>query len=241
MFRALTRSNTQSSGRRLDPHGDCFNRVQRKKIIGNLSQFPTISDAKRQVENLREMINAQQGRPGKTTVGDAWGHFQLHELGEDAQVERSPTTIYRYEQLFKVNILPHWKDVALEDVKAVQVEKWLKSLPYPYVHRPTPSAPVPRGPVRSHTLQTEIVKAPVVAAGHSSVSADHFGWLAFIARPLYLALQFLHGHGVGNWGWDIIVLTAMFNMVAVRPRILSMKSSLKMMPIQPKVDAIKQR
>ena len=112
---------------------------------------------------------------------------------------------------------------------------------YPYVHRPTPSAPVPRGPVRSHTLQTEIVKAPVVAAGHSSVSADHFGWLAFIARPLYLALQFLHGHGVGNWGWDIIVLTAMFNMVAVRPRILSMKSSLKMMPIQPKVDAIKQR
>lgn len=109
---------------------DDANRVQRKQIIGNLSQFPTISDAKRQVENLREMINAQQCRPGKTTVGDAWGHFQLHELGEDAQVERSPTTIYRYEQLFKVNILPHWKDVALEDVKAVHVEKWLKSLPY---------------------------------------------------------------------------------------------------------------
>jgi integrase len=109
---------------------DDGNRVQRKQIVGNVAQFPTVSAAKREVENLRAKINAVNDRPGKTTVADAWGHFQLHELGDDAQIERSPTTIDRYEQLFKVNILPHWKDVALEDVKAIQVEKWLKSLPY---------------------------------------------------------------------------------------------------------------
>lgn len=83
--------------------------------------------------------------------------------------------------------------------------------------------------------------AQVVAGGHSMVSAEHFGWLSFIAKPLYLALRFLHGHGIRNWGWDIIVLTVVFNGVTAWPRVMSIKSSLKMMRMQPKVDAIKKR
>jgi len=113
--------------RELDDDG---NRVQRKQVIGNLTQFPTVSDAKREVENLRALINGQHDRPGKMTVSELWGHFQVNELGEGAQVERSPTTVNRYMQILKTNILPDWKDVALEDVKAVHVEKWLKSLSY---------------------------------------------------------------------------------------------------------------
>jgi len=96
--------------------------------------------------------------------------------------------------------------------------------------------------MQSQTPQPEIVKAPILAAGgHSIASPDNFGWLAFIAKPLYLALRFLYGHGVGNWGWAIIVLTVMFNLLTLWPRVLSTKSSLKMMRIQPKVDAIKKR
>lgn len=90
--------------------------------------------------------------------------------------------------------------------------------------------------------QPKTLKAPLLAVGgHSIAAPDDFGWLAFIARPLYLALRFLYGHGVGNWGWAIIVLTVIFNMVTLWPRVLSAKSSLKMMRIQPKVDAIKER
>ena len=48
-------------------------------------------------------------------------------------------------------------------------------------------------------------------------------------------------HGIGNWGWTIIVFTAIFNILTFWPRILSMKSSLKMMCIQPKIDALKRR
>ena len=101
-------------------------RVQRKKTIGDVNRYPKLADAKRAVENLRAEINAQQERVGKTTVADAWGHFQLHEL-RDPDVDRSPTTVKSYLDYFKVQILPQW-DVPLDEVKSVAVEKWLRSL-----------------------------------------------------------------------------------------------------------------
>jgi YidC/Oxa1 family membrane protein insertase len=68
-----------------------------------------------------------------------------------------------------------------------------------------------------------------------------FGWLTIIAKPLYLALRYLDEHGVGNWGWAIIVVTVIFNLLMLPTRFMMMKSSLKMMRIQPKVEALKKR
>jgi YidC/Oxa1 family membrane protein insertase len=71
-----------------------------------------------------------------------------------------------------------------------------------------------------------------------------FGWLTIIAKPLYLALRYLRGllgPGVYNWGWAIIIVTVIFNLLMLPTRFMMMKSSLKMMRIQPKVEAIKQR
>jgi YidC/Oxa1 family membrane protein insertase len=113
---------------------------------------------------------------------------------------------------------------------------------YQYVHRPLPPTPTPAGQIRSQTILADSAKSPVAAVGgHSVASPVSFGSLTFIAKPLYLALRFLHGHGIGNWGWAIIALTVIFNMLTFWPRIMSMKSSLKMMRIQPKVDALKKR
>jgi len=77
--------------------------------------------------------------------------------------------------------------------------------------------------------------------GQSLEPLIQYGWLTVIAKPLYLALRFLVEHGVNNWGWSIIIVTIIFNVVLLPTRVLMMKSSLKMMRIQPKVDAIKQR
>jgi YidC/Oxa1 family membrane protein insertase len=66
-------------------------------------------------------------------------------------------------------------------------------------------------------------------------------WLGVIAKPLFLALRFLYEHGVPNWGWDIIILTVLFNMLMLPTRLMMMKNSLKMMRIQHKVDAIKRK
>jgi YidC/Oxa1 family membrane protein insertase len=79
------------------------------------------------------------------------------------------------------------------------------------------------------------------ADGQSLESLIQFGWLTVIAKPLYLALRFLYEHGVGNWGWAIIVVTVIFNLLMLPTRFMMMKSSLKMMRIQPKVEALKKR
>jgi YidC/Oxa1 family membrane protein insertase len=68
-----------------------------------------------------------------------------------------------------------------------------------------------------------------------------FGFWAFIAKPLYIILRFMVSHGVSNWGWAIIAFTAIFTIVLLPSRIWMTKSQLKMMRIQPKVDAIKNR
>jgi YidC/Oxa1 family membrane protein insertase len=71
-----------------------------------------------------------------------------------------------------------------------------------------------------------------------------FGMWTILAKPLYLALRFLvqiMGTGVYNWGWAIIIFTAVFNFALLPTRFMAMKSSLKMMRIQPKVDALKRR
>ena len=68
-----------------------------------------------------------------------------------------------------------------------------------------------------------------------------FGWMTVLATPLYWVLRFLNEHGIPNWGWDIIIVTVIFNLLMLPTRLMMMKSSLKMMRIQPKVDALKKR
>lgn len=77
--------------------------------------------------------------------------------------------------------------------------------------------------------------------GPSLRSLIQYGWLSIICGPLFWCLRFLYEHGIPNWGWDIIILTAIFNLAMLPTRIGMMKSSLKMQRIQPKVDAIKRK
>jgi YidC/Oxa1 family membrane protein insertase len=82
------------------------------------------------------------------------------------------------------------------------------------------------------------------ATGQNLEPLIQFGWLTVIAKPLYLALRYLRdlmGPGAYNWGWAIIVVTVIFNLLMLPTRFMMMRSSLKMMRIQPKVDAIKRR
>jgi YidC/Oxa1 family membrane protein insertase len=80
--------------------------------------------------------------------------------------------------------------------------------------------------------------------GESLASMIQYGWWGIIAKPLYLALRALHnmmGPGINNWGWAIIIITVIFNLVLLPTRIWTMKSSLKMMRIQPRLDALKKK
>jgi YidC/Oxa1 family membrane protein insertase len=80
--------------------------------------------------------------------------------------------------------------------------------------------------------------------GEALSSLIQYGWWGLIAKPLYLALRALRnvlGSGQYNWGWAIIIVTVIFNLVLLPTRIWTMKSSLKMMRIQPRLDGIKKK
>ena len=78
-------------------------------------------------------------------------------------------------------------------------------------------------------------------SGQSLQPLIQFGWMTILATPLYWVLRYLNEHGVPNWGWDIIIVTVVFNLQMLPTRLMMMKSSLKMMRIQPKVDALKKK
>jgi YidC/Oxa1 family membrane protein insertase len=70
----------------------------------------------------------------------------------------------------------------------------------------------------------------------------NFGsYLGLLAKPLFLALRWIHEHIVSNWGWAILVLTLVINLAMLPTRIQMMKSALKMQRIQPEMNAIKEK
>jgi YidC/Oxa1 family membrane protein insertase len=71
-------------------------------------------------------------------------------------------------------------------------------------------------------------------------SLVQFGWFEFVADPLFHALKWLHKY-VPNWGWAIVLLTLVINMVLFPLRISSYRTTLKMQRVGPEVKAIQER
>jgi YidC/Oxa1 family membrane protein insertase len=68
-----------------------------------------------------------------------------------------------------------------------------------------------------------------------------FGFFGPIGKYLFLSLQFIHAHITHNWGWSIVLLTVLINLLILPLRVKTMQSGLKMQRIQPQMDAIKER
>jgi YidC/Oxa1 family membrane protein insertase len=68
----------------------------------------------------------------------------------------------------------------------------------------------------------------------------NFGWMEFIADPLFHMLKWLHKY-IPNWGWDIVVLTLVINMALFPLRISSYKTTMKMQRVGPEIKAIQER
>lgn len=67
-----------------------------------------------------------------------------------------------------------------------------------------------------------------------------FGWLGWLVVPLHRSLTWVHGY-VGNWGWAIIILTILVNVMIFPLRHKSVVSMRKMQEVQPEMKAIQER
>ena len=65
----------------------------------------------------------------------------------------------------------------------------------------------------------------------------NFGWLEIIADPLFHGLKWIHNY-VPNWGWSIVVLTLVINMLLFPLRISGYRTTLKMQRVAPEIKQI---
>jgi YidC/Oxa1 family membrane protein insertase len=65
-----------------------------------------------------------------------------------------------------------------------------------------------------------------------------FGWLSFLAKPLFLIVNWFNSAFVHNFGWSIVVVTIVINSILFPLRLSNMKSMKKMQALKPQIDII---
>ncbi len=156
--------------------------------------------------------------PGKTFAGIADRYFAVAFLPPS----ETPGTLLE-TRYWKV-----WDTVRVEDKD--------QSEPVPEVAVDTNSQPMAlrvfAGPKDYDDLKA--IHPPL----HSLVQ---FGeWLGIIADPLFHGLKWLHTY-IPSWGWAIVALTLIVNMVLFPLRISSYKTTIKMQRVGPEIKQIQEK
>lgn len=117
-------------------------RKRRATIIGSVEEYPTESDAQAAADGLRLNINdpTRRGANKDITVETLVNHYSEHELPDifhkndpaahvsDDDQRKTFSTQHTYDGYLRKWILPRWRSYKLSEVKAVEVEQWLKRL-----------------------------------------------------------------------------------------------------------------
>jgi YidC/Oxa1 family membrane protein insertase len=88
-------------------------------------------------------------------------------------------------------------------------------------------------------LGPKIIDRLEVAADRLDLTVD-YGWLFFIAYPLFLLLDFLHGL-VANWGIAIILVTVVVKALFFKLSAASYRSMANMRRVAPKLQSLKEQ
>lgn len=115
---------------RWSENGPNRKRTHHKKVIGTVEQFADEHSARRAVVGLITEINADPGipNPRAITIAELCDHFEQRELAEQ-NVWRSHATKKIYQAYLNRWIRPHWQRYTLTEVRTIQVETWLRTLP----------------------------------------------------------------------------------------------------------------
>jgi YidC/Oxa1 family membrane protein insertase len=107
----------------------------------------------------------------------------------------------------------------------------------------TPDANVPSGATGSVALTLYAgpkVQERLKALAPNLERTVDYGWLWFIAEPLFWLLTHIHGF-IGNWGFSIIILTMLIKLAFFHLSATSYKSMARMRKLQPRVMDLRDR
>ncbi len=104
-------------------------RIHRRIVLGTADELRSIASARKMAVGLRREININDVRIRRESIklADLWRHFQQRELA-DRNPRISYSTKKAYAGYLEKLIDPRWGEYRLLDVRAVEVESWLKSL-----------------------------------------------------------------------------------------------------------------
>jgi len=104
-------------------------RIHRRIVVGTAEELRSIASARKKVVGLRHEINLHsiRIRTESITLADLSRHYRQREPG-DRNPRISYSTKKAYAWYLEKWIDPRWGEYTLADVRAVEVESWLKSL-----------------------------------------------------------------------------------------------------------------
>jgi YidC/Oxa1 family membrane protein insertase len=100
-------------------------------------------------------------------------------------------------------------------------------------------------PGDSHTFSGTLWIGPKLQEALSELAPGldltvDYGWLAFLAQPMWWVLEWIHDI-VGNWGWAIIIFTILIKLVFFKLSETSYRSMANMRKLAPRLQALKDR
>jgi YidC/Oxa1 family membrane protein insertase len=81
----------------------------------------------------------------------------------------------------------------------------------------------------------------LAAIDPTMTKAINFGMFSVLVVPLLRALEWIHAHVVSNYGWAIVILTLVINLILFPLNHKSVVSMRKMQEVQPEAKAIQER
>ena len=188
---------------------------------------------------------------GDTGVGTIYGAQKAQGLiSEGSSVKRVATKDIAKQATYEGD----YKYVGVDDNYFMSVALQPGPLKVSYEHLAIPDPANPKAPRELTAYSLEAQKTPrslkffigpkdfdvLAALGPDMTRAINFGMFSVIVVPLLRSLKWVHTY-VGNWGWSIVMLTIIINVVLFPLQHKSIVSMRKMQEIQPQMKAIQDR
>ena len=105
-------------------------RAPRKRVIGTLEEYPTKKAAENAARGLRlNLVDQGSKALVQITMKELVDHFSQHEQVDKGEEGRAYSTRDRCESVLNCWILPRWGKTAIDQIRTVAVEDWLRSIP----------------------------------------------------------------------------------------------------------------
>lgn len=105
-------------------------RAPRKRVIGTLEEYPTKKAAETAARSFRlNLVDRGSAALVQITMKELVDHFSEHEQVDKGEEGRAYSTRDRCESVLNCWILPRWGKTAIDQIRTVAVEEWLRSIP----------------------------------------------------------------------------------------------------------------